>query len=50
MLLPMVSLMLLLVFAGGLWFLRTRKQLRGASQSFLARYAAAVAVAVAVGL
>ncbi|KAG2831452.1 hypothetical protein PC111_g7015 [Phytophthora cactorum] len=36
-LLPMVSLMLLLVFAGGLWFLRTRNQLRGASQSFLAR-------------
>ncbi|CAH0474858.1 unnamed protein product [Peronospora belbahrii] len=36
-LLPMVSLMLLLVFAGGLWFLRTRKQLRSASQSFLAR-------------
>ncbi|KAF1772392.1 Zinc finger, RanBP2-type [Phytophthora cactorum] len=27
-LLPMVSLMLLLVFAGGLWFLRTRNQLR----------------------
>ncbi|KAE8980167.1 hypothetical protein PR003_g25051 [Phytophthora rubi] len=36
-LLPMVSLMLLLVFAGLLWFLRTRNQLRGASQSFLAR-------------
>ncbi|KAG7401298.1 hypothetical protein PHYBOEH_002102 [Phytophthora boehmeriae] len=36
-LLPMVSLMLLLVFAGGLWFLRTRHELRGASQSFLAR-------------
>ncbi|KAH7465822.1 hypothetical protein KRP22_014824 [Phytophthora ramorum] len=36
-LLPMVTMMLLLVFAGGLWFLRTRHQLRGASQSFLAR-------------
>ncbi|KAI9911855.1 hypothetical protein PsorP6_009678 [Peronosclerospora sorghi] len=36
-LLPMVSLMLLLLFAGGLWFLRARNQFRDASQSFLAR-------------
>ncbi|TDH69606.1 hypothetical protein CCR75_002264 [Bremia lactucae] len=35
--LPMVSMMLLLVFAGGLWFLLTRNQLRGTSHSFLAR-------------
>lgn len=36
-LLPLVAMMLLMVFAGGLWFLRARNELRGASQSFLAR-------------
>ncbi|RLN20983.1 hypothetical protein BBJ28_00008049 [Nothophytophthora sp. Chile5] len=36
-LLSVVALLLLLVFAGGLWFLRARSHLRHTSRSFLAR-------------